>query len=107
MPGQDARGIRQRVEALTNRAQKLFVIAPRQIRAPDAAAEQGVADEDRGEVRGLSVFAERLRDGVDLIDVPRVRQGLGIAIVTTSRGVMSDRACREARLGGEVVAVVS
>lgn len=40
-------------------------------------------------------------------DLPRPRQGLGIAVVSTSRGVMSDRRCRAERIGGEVVAVVS
>ena len=39
-------------------------------------------------------------------DIPRPLQGLGIAIVSTSRGVMSDRRCRQERLGGEVVATV-
>ena len=39
-------------------------------------------------------------------DLPRPLQGLGIAIVSTSRGVMSDRRCRQERLGGEVVATV-
>ncbi|MGA0174475.1 MAG: 30S ribosomal protein S8, partial [Phycisphaerales bacterium] len=39
-------------------------------------------------------------------DLPRPLQGLGIAIVSTSHGVMSDRKCREAKLGGEVVATV-
>jgi small subunit ribosomal protein S8 len=39
-------------------------------------------------------------------DLPRPLQGLGIAVVSTSRGVMSDRKCREGRVGGEVVAVV-
>ena len=40
-------------------------------------------------------------------DLPRPMQGLGIAIVSTSRGVMSDRRCREENVGGEVVAIVS
>ena len=39
-------------------------------------------------------------------DLPRPLQGLGIAIVSTSKGVMSDRRCREERLGGEVVATI-
>lgn len=39
-------------------------------------------------------------------DLPRPLQGLGIAIVSTSRGVMSDRRCRAERIGGEVVATV-
>lgn len=36
-------------------------------------------------------------------DLPRPLQGLGIMIVSTSRGVMSDRACREGKVGGEVL----
>ena len=40
-------------------------------------------------------------------DLPRPMQGMGVAIVTTSRGVMSDRRCREENVGGEVVAIVS
>ncbi len=40
-------------------------------------------------------------------DLPKVRGGLGIAIVSTSKGVMSDRAAREAGHGGEVVAYVA
>ncbi|MCA9289981.1 MAG: 30S ribosomal protein S8 [Phycisphaerales bacterium] len=39
--------------------------------------------------------------------LPRPLQGLGIAIVSTNRGVLSDRRCREERVGGEVVAVVT
>ena len=40
-------------------------------------------------------------------DLPRPLQGLGIAIVSTSSGVMSDRRCRENKVGGEVVAIVT
>jgi small subunit ribosomal protein S8 len=40
-------------------------------------------------------------------DLPKVRGGLGIAIVSTSRGVMTDRAARQAGQGGEVVAYVA
>ena len=39
--------------------------------------------------------------------LPRVAGGLGVAIVSTSRGIMSDRAARQAGLGGEVLCVVS
>ena len=35
-----------------------------------------------------------------------VRQGLGISIISTSSGVMSDRACREKRVGGELLCTV-
>ncbi len=40
-------------------------------------------------------------------DLPRPLQGLGIAIVSTSKGLMSDRKCREERIGGELVAIVT
>jgi small subunit ribosomal protein S8 len=38
--------------------------------------------------------------------LPRVRSGLGIAIVTTSKGVMTDRQARKAGLGGELLCEV-
>ncbi len=40
-------------------------------------------------------------------ELPRPMQGMGVCIVSTSRGVMSDRRCREENVGGEVVAIVS
>lgn len=40
-------------------------------------------------------------------DLPRPLGGLGIAIVSTSSGIMSDRRCREENVGGEVVATVA
>ena len=39
-------------------------------------------------------------------DIPRVMNGLGVAIVSTSRGVMTDRRARDTGLGGEVLCVV-
>ncbi|MCY4399749.1 MAG: 30S ribosomal protein S8 [Gemmatimonadetes bacterium] len=42
--------------------------------------------------------------GVD--EIPRVRNGLGMAMLSTSRGLMSDRAAREAKVGGELLAVI-
>jgi small subunit ribosomal protein S8 len=39
-------------------------------------------------------------------DIPRVRNGLGIAIISTSHGVMTDRAAREKGVGGEVLCEV-
>ena len=39
-------------------------------------------------------------------DIPRVMNGLGVAIVSTSKGVMTDRRAREAGVGGEVLCVV-
>lgn len=39
-------------------------------------------------------------------DLPKVMKGLGIAIVSTSKGVMTDKAARSANVGGEVLAFV-
>jgi len=39
-------------------------------------------------------------------DLPRVLNGLGIAIVSTSQGILSDRECREKKVGGELLATV-
>lgn len=40
-------------------------------------------------------------------ELPRVLGGLGVAIVSTSKGIMTDRAARKAGLGGEVIGLVS
>ena len=48
---------------------------------------------------GLRVYA-----GAD--ELPRVLRGLGIAIVSTSKGVMTDKKARQAHVGGEVLAFV-
>jgi len=40
-------------------------------------------------------------------ELPRINSGLGIAIVSTSKGVMTDRAARKAGQGGEIICTVS
>jgi small subunit ribosomal protein S8 len=47
-----------------------------------------------------------LRKYVGASEIPRVRNGLGIAILSTSRGIMSDRQARQANTGGELLALV-
>lgn len=47
-----------------------------------------------------------LRKYVSHDEIPRVMGGLGIAILTTSRGLMTDRRARAERIGGEIVCVV-
>jgi len=47
-----------------------------------------------------------LRKYVSVPEIPRVRNGLGIAILSTSKGVLTDREAREARVGGELLAIV-
>lgn len=40
-------------------------------------------------------------------DIPKVMNGLGVAIVSTSKGVMTDRKARAAGIGGEVLCIVA
>ncbi|MBE9516726.1 MAG: 30S ribosomal protein S8 [Proteobacteria bacterium] len=40
-------------------------------------------------------------------DMPKVSGGLGVAIVSTSKGIMTDRSAREAGVGGEILCYVS
>ena len=47
-----------------------------------------------------------LRKYAGVKDLPRVRGGLGTAIVSTSKGVMTDRDCRANGVGGEIIAFV-
>lgn len=47
-----------------------------------------------------------LRKYVGVQEIPRVRNGLGMAILSTSRGVMTDRDARENKVGGELLAIV-
>ena len=56
-------------------------------------------DVDTMAMPGLRVYA-----GAD--ELPRVLRGLGIAIVSTSKGVMTDKKARDAHVGGEVLAFV-
>jgi len=63
----------------------------------------------RGEVVLRSIKREskggcRVYKKVDAL--PRVLDGLGIAIVSTPKGVLSDRACREQKVGGELLCTV-
>jgi small subunit ribosomal protein S8 len=65
---------------------------------------------DRGEkviesIKRVSKPACRIYNKVN--ELPRPLQGLGIAIVSTSSGVLSDRICREKKVGGEVIAIVT
>ena len=63
--------------------------------------------EDRPVIRGI----ERLsrpgrRRYAGVADLPRIRNGLGTAIISTSQGVMTDREAREQHVGGEVLAAI-
>jgi small subunit ribosomal protein S8 len=52
------------------------------------------------------VSSPGLRKYVGVAEIPRVRNGLGMAIVSTSRGLMSDADARRQRTGGELLALV-
>ena len=56
------------------------------------------------EIKRVSKPGRRVYMGVK--DIPSVRQGLGVSIVSTPRGVMSDAAARAANVGGEVICTV-
>jgi len=43
---------------------------------------------------------------VGVAELPRVREGIGVAVVSTSQGIFSDRVCRQKRIGGEVLCTV-
>lgn len=47
-----------------------------------------------------------LRQYKSASELPKVSSGLGVAIISTSKGVMTDRAAREAGIGGEVICTV-
>jgi small subunit ribosomal protein S8 len=61
----------------------------------------------RGAILGIdreSTPGRRVYVKVD--DIPRVRHGLGLAIISTSKGVMADHHARKQRVGGEVLCTV-
>ena len=65
----------------------------------NAGKERVITNLRRVSKPGLRVYA-----GAD--DLPKVLRGLGIAIVSTPKGVMTDKEARKAHIGGEVLAFV-
>lgn len=57
------------------------------------------------EIQRVSKPGRRVYSSVD--GLPKVLDGLGITVISTSRGVMSDRKAREANVGGEVLCQIS
>ena len=55
-------------------------------------------------LKRISKPGRRVYVGSD--EIPRVMGGLGVAILTTSKGVISDKACRRDGVGGEVICYV-
>ena len=56
------------------------------------------------EIKRVSKPGRRVYEPVD--DLPFVMNGMGIAVVSTSKGLMSDKSCRQAKIGGEIICTV-
>ena len=91
------------------------------LRAPDPGLNAAIDDANQGEIRNDLTYGDRgekilqdiqrsSRPGrrvyVGCSEIPRVLNGLGISIVSTSRGVLSDREARKDNLGGELLCTV-
>jgi small subunit ribosomal protein S8 len=64
--------------------------------------------EGRSIINEISRFSKPgLRKYSSVDDLPQILQGMGITIVSTSKGVMSDKSCRESNVGGEILCTVS
>jgi len=57
------------------------------------------------EIKRISKPGCRMYASID--SLPRVMGGMGVVIVSTSKGVISDRSCRENKVGGEMLCTVS
>jgi len=57
------------------------------------------------EIKRVSRPGLRIYKGAD--ELPQVRGGLGVAVISTSKGVMSDREARKTGIGGEVICYVA
>jgi small subunit ribosomal protein S8 len=53
------------------------------------------------------VSSPGLRKYVNASELPRVLNGLGIAIISTSKGLMTDKEARSLNIGGEVICYIS
>lgn len=56
------------------------------------------------QIKRVSKPGRRVYSPVD--DLPVVMNGMGIAIVSTSKGLMSDKSCRQAKIAGEIICTV-
>lgn len=58
-------------------------------------------------IKGLEKISKPgLRQYCDSTSIPRVLNGLGIAVISTSKGVITDKQAREQKVGGEVICYV-
>ena len=64
-------------------------------------------DDQHNAIQGIKrVSTPGRKKYVNVKNVPRVLNGLGVAIISTSKGVVTDRECRKLNVGGEVIGFV-
>lgn len=77
---------------------------------PQGSIKVALKYDRTGRINALKVLKRVSRPGlrkyVGYRDMPRVLNGLGIAILSTSRGVMTDKEARELKVGGEVLCYI-
>lgn len=56
------------------------------------------------QIKRVSKPGRRVYSSVE--DLPSIMNGMGVAVVSTSKGLMSDKSCRQAKIGGEIVCTV-
>jgi small subunit ribosomal protein S8 len=56
------------------------------------------------QIKRVSKPGRRVYSSVE--DLPCVMNGMGILVVSTSKGLMSDKSCRQAKIGGEIICTV-
>jgi small subunit ribosomal protein S8 len=57
------------------------------------------------EIKRVSKPGRRIYSGV--AELPLVLNGMGVAIISTSKGILSDKSCRQEKIGGEILCTVS
>ena len=92
-----AEGFIKSFEVIPDVPQSRIKVALKYAQTSGQRRQSAITDLKRVSKPGLRVYA-----GAD--EMPQVRRGLGIAIVTTSRGVMTGRQARRMGIGGEVLA---
>jgi len=74
---------------------------------PELRVELKYNDDGQAAINGLSRESKPgLRRYCGFADIPRVLNGLGTAILSTSQGVMSGKEARQRKLGGEIICTV-
>ncbi len=94
-----AEGFVKSFEVIPDAPQNRIKVTLKYAQTSGQRRQPAITDLKRVSKPGLRVYA-----GSD--EMPQVRRGLGIAIVTTSRGVMTGRQARRMGIGGEVLAYV-